>query len=154
MYEKILLPVDDLNSAGLAFSNAKSIAGSTGAEVVLLHIVSKEPVIMTDDQMGGATATAMAMEISEEEEAAHVLDETAKYETVANDLSGSGVKFSSQIVVGNAHDEIVRAVTDRDIDLVIISTHGRRGMARTLLGSVADEVMKDVEVPVMVVRRT
>ena len=80
--------------------------------------------------------------------AVHALEEAAA------EISPDGANITTEVAVGNAHEEIVRVVKDEGIDLVIISTHGRRGVSRALLGSVADEVIHDVGVPVMVVRRS
>jgi nucleotide-binding universal stress UspA family protein len=155
MYGKILLPVDDLDSAGLAISNAKTLAGSTGAKVILLHIVSPEnPLVIHDDHLGGVHAAAEIVEIAQHDEAVHEREQKEIFDAAARDNSTDGVEFSAIVIVGNAHNEISKVVSEQGIDLVIISTHGRRGVSRAVLGSVADEVMRDVDVPVMVVRRS
>lgn len=155
MYEKILLPIDEFETAGHAVSNAKMIATSTGAEIVLLHVVMPEnPLVTHDEHIGGLHAAAEVVEIARQDEAEHVEQQKQVLQAAVDNLSTDGVSVSGQVVVGSAHEEIVRAVKEQGIDLVIISTHGRRGVSRAFLGSVADEVIHDVEVPVMVVRRS
>ncbi|NQW19774.1 MAG: universal stress protein [Chloroflexi bacterium] len=155
MYGKILLPVENIESAGLAISNAKQIVGSGCAEVILFHVVSPEtPPVMLHDHIGGVQAAAELFEVAQCAEAKNVEDQTAIIQITAEELSSAGLSVSSQVVVGKASVEIVRAVLEQEIDLVIISTRGRRGVSRAFLGSVADEVMRDVDIPVMVVRRS
>jgi nucleotide-binding universal stress UspA family protein len=73
MYGKILLPVDDLESAGLAISNVKEIAGSNGTEVILFHVVSPEkPIVMHDGHIGGVQAAADVYEAVKHDEARKV----------------------------------------------------------------------------------
>jgi nucleotide-binding universal stress UspA family protein len=155
MYGKILLPVDDLESAGLAISNVKEIVGTSGAEVILLHVVSPEkPIVMHDEHIGGVQAAADVYEAAQHDEAQNVEEQTANMEAAVRELAATGLTASSQVIVGNAPAEIIRVATEQSVDLVIISTHARRGVSRAFLGSVADEVMRDLEIPVMVVRRS
>lgn len=155
MYGKILLPVDDLESAGLAIANAKEIAGSNGTEVILFHVVSPEnPLVMHDEHIGGVQAAADVYEAAQHDEARNVSEQSETMQAAAEEISATGVKASSQVVVGNPSAEVIKAVGDQNVDLVIISTHARRGVSRAFLGSVADEVMKELEIPVMVVRRS
>lgn len=155
MYGKILLPVDDLESAGLAIANAKEVVGSSGTELILFHVVSPEnPLVMHDEHIGGVQAAADVYEAAQHDEAKHVEEQAANMQAAAEEVTATGVSATSQVVVGNAPAEIIRAVNEQGIDLVIISTHARRGVSRAFLGSVADEVMKEIQVPVMVVRRS
>jgi nucleotide-binding universal stress UspA family protein len=155
MYGKILLPVDDLESAGLAISNAKEIVGSSGTEVILFHVVSPEnPLVMHDEHIGGVQAAADVYEAAQYDETKHVADQSETMQAAAEEISATGINATSQVVVGSAPAEIAKAAIDQSVDLVIISTHARRGVSRAFLGSVADEVMKELEVPVMVVRRS
>jgi len=155
MYEKILVPVDDIESAGLALTNAKDLAKATGASLVLLHVVTPDhPLVISDDHIAGVHAAAAVVEQAQQDESVHLANQQAKLQTAAAEISSDGVTVSAEAVLGNAHDEIVRVVKDSGISLVILSTHGRRGISRALLGSVADEVVHDVDVPVMLVNRS
>ncbi len=155
MYGKILLPVDDLESAGLAISNVKQIVGSSNAEVILLHVVSPEkPLVMHDEHIGGVQAAVDVYEAAQHDEAHNVEEQSANMKSGAEELAATGINASSQVIVGNPPAEIIRTATEQGVDLVVISTHGRRGVSRAFLGSVADEVMRDLEIPVMVVRRS
>ena len=155
MYGKILVPVDDIESAGLALTNAKGLAKATGASIVLLHVVTPEhPLVATDEHLAGVHAAAAVVEQAQKDESVHLADQQSKLQAAADEISSDGVSVTAEAVLGNAHDEIVKAVKGSDVGLVILSTHGRRGVSRAFLGSVADEVVHDVDVPVMLVNRS
>lgn len=59
--------------------------------------------------------------------------------------------FDTKVVIGNPQEEILRYVKERSIDLIIMSTHGRKDLNRTLIGSVADHVVKYAAVPVVTI---
>lgn len=155
MYGKILVPVDDIESAGLALTNAKNIAKATGSSLILLHVVTPEnPLVISDEHLAGVHAAAAVIEQAQRDESVRLADQEAKLQAVADELTSDGVSTSAEAVIGNAHDEIVRAVKDSGAGLVILATHGRRGVSRAFLGSVADGVVHDVDVPVMLVNRS
>ncbi len=155
MYKKILVPVDDFKSADFALTNAKAIAKATGASVVLLHAVTPDhPLVATDEHVAGVHAAAAVVEQAKKDEAAHLANQQEKLQVEADKLAAEGISASAEAVLGNARDEIIRAVKTSGIDMVILATHGRRGVSRAFLGSVADEVIHDVDVPVLVVDRT
>jgi universal stress protein A len=56
------------------------------------------------------------------------------------------------VVHGMPADEIIRAAKDRDVDLIVIATHGRTGLTHLLMGSTAERVVRHVHCPVLVVR--
>ena len=155
MYEKILVPVDYIESAGLALTNAKDLAKATGASLVLLHVVTPEhPLVISDDHVAGVHAAAAVVEQARQDESVQLANQQSKLQALADEISADGVPTSAEVVLGSAHDEIVRVVKDSGISLVVLCTHGRRGVSRALLGSVADQVVHDVDVPVMLVNRS
>jgi len=67
------------------------------------------------------------------------------------DHLNSSLRLKIKVVIGDPADEIIDYITAEDISLVIIGTHGRRGLDRAIFGSVADRVLRFSPVPVMVV---
>ena len=63
-----------------------------------------------------------------------------------------GIKVTGKVVVGYAPEEILKSVKEEEIDLVIMGTHGRRGINLIIFGSVAEQVVKSSPVPVLTVR--
>ncbi|NQW20115.1 MAG: universal stress protein [Chloroflexi bacterium] len=155
MYRKILVPIDDIESAGLALSNATDLSKAIGASVVLLHVVTPDhPLVIGDESVAGVHAAAAIVEQARHDESIHLAEQQSKLQSVVDGLVADGISASAEVVLGHAHEEIVRVVKHSGIDLVILSTHGRRGVSRALLGSVADQVVHDVDVPVMLVDRS
>jgi universal stress protein A len=120
-----------------------------------MHVVTPDnPLLTHDEHMAGVDAALQIVEMAQKDEQAHFEAEKAEFQTAIDSLDSEGVDASLLVISGNAHNEIVRVVNELDVDLVILSTHGRRGVSRALLGSVADEVVHEVGVPVMIVRRS
>ena len=63
-----------------------------------------------------------------------------------------GIKATGEVMVGYASDEILGKAKKDNVDLIIMGTHGRKGIDRILFGSVAEKVVKNSEVPVLTIR--
>ncbi len=70
-------------------------------------------------------------------------------ETFANEYFGGYPNTKPKVVVGDAAEEILRYITSEDIDIVVMGTHGRKGLDRIFFGSVANTVIKKAQAPVM-----
>ena len=64
----------------------------------------------------------------------------------------AGLTVVTEVVEGNPHEEILEFVAEHDIDMVVMGTHGRTGLDRALMGSVAERVVRRSPVPVLTVR--
>jgi len=79
---------------------------------------------------------------------------TEAVEAIAAQAEDAGVTAETAIETGIVHRSIVDYVDNEDIDLVVMGTHGRTGVGRFLLGSVAEKVIRTADAPVMTVRAT
>jgi nucleotide-binding universal stress UspA family protein len=142
---KILLPTDFSGCANYALPYAAAIARATGARVVCLHVV--EPVVPAIGYTGLADPMPVA-DISEQ------LEDSAERElprlTDCEELNG--LEVEEAIVHGDAAAEIVRVAGERDVDLIVISSHGRTGLGRMIFGSTAEAVVRHAGCPVLVVK--
>ncbi|MET0341308.1 MAG: universal stress protein [Polyangiales bacterium] len=135
----ILVPVDFSPLGAAAASYALTMAEERGARVCLLHVCGPE---MTVDMPVGADLRGM----DRAERSAHQrLEEIAQRQ-------GPRFRIDTQVEVGSAADEIVRAAERQHADLIVMGTHGRGGVRRALLGSVAESVLRIAPCPVLVVR--
>lgn len=143
-YKKILVPLDGSDWAEKALPHASRIARNHGAELVLLTAYQK-PMHEYQDQMALANVT----EISDQ-----IRGRANNYMVgLRNNLRSEGLKVSYVIVEGRPPAvTICDFVEEEGVDLVIMSTHGRTGLARFLFGSVAQKVLQTVRVPVMLIR--
>ncbi|MBA7643518.1 hypothetical protein ES703_51249 [subsurface metagenome] len=71
---------------------------------------------------------------------------------MADGLKGKGITTSSEVRVGTAAEEIIKAADEAKADLVAMSTHGRSGFRRWAFGSVTDKVLRAGKVPVLMAR--
>lgn len=142
---RILLPTDFSACANYALPCAAKIARTTGAAVICLHVI--EPVVPAVGYTGLTEPLPLA-DISGqlEDSAEKELPRLAECE----ELAGLGVE--ELIVHGDAAAEIVRIATERKVDLIVISSHGRAGLGRILFGSTAEAVVRHALCPVLVVK--
>jgi nucleotide-binding universal stress UspA family protein len=139
---KILVPLDGSELAASVLPFAADLAKSLGASVVLFHSVI-EPVMTYPGTEAIFDATArLEMETG-----------ARKFLTsAASDFAAQGLKADILTNFGHATDGIVWAAERESADAIVMSTHGRSGLGRMVLGSVADSVVRRTSLPVIVVR--
>jgi len=142
---KILVPLDGSQLSASVLPFAGDLAKPLGATIVLFHSVV-EPVLTYP----GAEAIGFDTHVLEEKESGAQNFLSA----AANDLAAGGVKAATIATIGNATDGIVWAAEREGAGLIVMSTHGRSGIGRVVLGSVADAVVRRTSLPVIIVRPT
>jgi nucleotide-binding universal stress UspA family protein len=141
----LLLPTDFSECANYALSYASDFAREAGASIICVHVI--EPVVPTVGYSGVTEPLPMA-DISEqlEDSATRELPKIAQHEACA------GLAVEEVIAHGDAASEIVRVAKERQVDLIVISSHGRTGLGRMLFGSTAEQVVRHAPCPVLVVK--
>src|ERR1700682_4743447 len=142
---KILLPTDFSGCATYALSYAAAIARATRATIICVHVV--EPIVPAVGYTGLAEPMPIA-DISEqlEDSAERQLPQLAECEEF------NGLDVEEVIVHGDAAAEIVRVAGEREVDLIVVSSHGRTGLGRILFGSPAEAGGRPASCPVLVVK--
>lgn len=142
---KVLLPTDFSGCANYALFYAASIARATGATIICVHVV--EPIVPAVGYTGLAEPMPIA-DISEqlEDSAERELPQLAECEEF------DGLDVEEVIVHGDPAAEIVRVAAEREVDLIVVSSHGRTGLGRILFGSTAEAVVRHASCPVLVVK--
>lgn len=146
MFDTILVPVDENTLSLRAVTTAVALAEAHAAKVVLLHVALPLPAY--------TSAPAVAMELPPES----LRGAAERHGNEVLDGFRARVpeeRFSAAILRharGSVWEEIVDAAADTGVDLIVMGTHGRDGVARALMGSVAERVARHAEVPVMLVR--
>ncbi len=145
MYKKILVPLDGSALAENALAPVIELAQCTQAQIVLLRVMLA-PIyeyVVVDPMMAPILP----------EDAEPNRQEIRKYlESVAGGLREKGLRVTIQVCEGPVADAILDCAARIHADLIAMSTHGRSGVARWLLGSVADRVVQAADVPVLLVR--
>lgn len=146
MYQRILVPVDGSDCANRGLSEAMSLAHVTGARIRLVHVVDEPLVAIGADVAAGAAEDLVAVA---REAARQVLADATDKVRLA------GIQVSDVLLDsfdGRVCDLVTGAAKTWSADLVVMGTHGRRGVGRMLLGSDAEEVLRLSPVPVLLVR--
>ena len=144
MYKKILVTLDGSEYAESSLEHAKAIAsGCSVPEVVLFGVVEPIPQVAEFGYMSGDLA------VQAEKQALDWLKEyLAK---AAGKLGTAGLTVRWAVARGRAADEILDYAAKSNVDLIIMTTHGRSGIARWALGSVADRVVRHAMAPVLTI---
>ena len=140
MYDHILVPTDGSTGVERAVKHAVELAETHDATLHALYVVNT------------ASYSSMPMETSWE----HIRDMLgeegeAALERVQELAAEADVPVESHVVDGSPSKEIVQYAEREDCDLVVMGTHGRGGIDRLLLGSVAERVVRSSRVPVLTV---
>jgi nucleotide-binding universal stress UspA family protein len=138
MYEDILLPYDGSEGAAEVLHHASEIAHWADATIHVLYVADT-----TRDSVTVIEGHAVDALVREGED---IVEEAAKT------LDTLGVPYSTDVVQGNPAPGIVEYAERYDQDLVVMPTHGRKGISRYLIGSVSEKVVRLSSVPVLTVR--
>mgnify|MGYP006272129111 CR=1 FL=1 len=140
MYDEILLPSDGSPAADVALDHALDVAATSDARLHVLYVVDQSAV---DGLVSGSELVAAALE----------REGTETIERLEQAAIDRGVDVVTNVLSGRPVQTILDYVTDNEIDLVVMGTHGRRGLDRFLLGSVTERVVRGADVSVLVVRQ-
>ena len=147
MWKTILVPHDFSSCANHAAALARDVARVHGARVILLHVAELPPMLgpgatVVPDE-GGAPINVKDYAMRSAE---------AHLEDLCNRLRVDGVDVSGVATLGNVASEIADCTKRENVDLVVMGTHGRTGLAHVVLGSVTEKVVRHSTVPVLTVR--
>lgn len=145
-YKRILVPVDGSRASQRGLREAIRLARGQKASLQLVHVVDEHTVLVSGAEVGPYMTTLM---LKLREQGRHVL---RKAETQAR---RSGLKCTGVLLEAQdrpAADLIVRQARKSRADLIVIGTHGRRGLRRLIMGSDAEQIVRSAPVPVMLVR--
>lgn len=148
MYRHILVAIDDSDTSNKALQEAIALAKLHEADLEIAHAIDEHLVHVFNAR--GDTATSV-------HELKHVL--VAGGEDVLGRATGqaeaAGIRAKTRLLRGHgqhADDLIATAVEDSRADLLVVGSHGRRGVRRLLLGSVAENLVRKVGISVLIVR--
>ena len=141
MYKKILVPLDGSQLAETVLPHARALAKSEGAEIVLLRVaVTPDESLFTRNPAEGSNI----VKLIEEEAQDYMQAEISK-------LKKKRVKVSGITREGPIPETILDVAEETHADIIAMSTHGRSGIQRWLMGSVAERVVHFSPIPVMLI---
>ncbi len=147
MYKRILVATDGSTLSKKAVANAITLAATCGAELVALKVVPRYPQTYFEGSIPLSAAEIGRIEKQWTDAAAENLASVQKAAS-AKGVSCKGVTVKSDVV----SDAIIGAAKKHKADLIVMASHGRKGIKRLLLGSETQQVLTHSHTPVLVLR--
>ncbi|MBP7352320.1 MAG: universal stress protein [Comamonas sp.] len=145
MFKHILVPVDGSDTSLHAVAKAAGLAKAFGSEVTAVYVLDPYPFT----GVGADFAYGQAQYLS-----AATAEANTALEAVKKQMDEAGVAVKTMVGEGHAvHEGIVRVADSVGADLIVMGSHGRRGLEKLVLGSVAQRVLSAARIPVLVVRQ-
>jgi nucleotide-binding universal stress UspA family protein len=141
--DRVLVPMDGSDLSLSVLPYVEGIAKALGASLVLFSAVAP-PQTYTGVEIGAIPATSLIDEMMAQNQ--QFLTDLAK------EIEGRGLKARSVVTTGYPVSEIVRAAQEVEAGLIAVATHGRSGVNRWIMGSVADGVVRRSALPCLIVR--
>jgi nucleotide-binding universal stress UspA family protein len=131
MYERVLVPLKRDSNDETVIEHAASLARLSGGSLTLLHVVHSHSL----------------------DESAYMAEDAAAYlDSWAQRLAARGLDVQAQVVQGEPADAINKSAEELGVDLIVMATHGHSELRHVLAGSVTEDVVRNGEVPVLLVR--
>jgi nucleotide-binding universal stress UspA family protein len=146
MYQRILVPTDGSSTSERGLKEAIALAKLSGGRIRLLHVVDAMSVAIGAD--GFASYSAELLPLLHD-----AGNEILRRARGSVEAAGVAVDFTlREVLSGRVADQVVEEAAAWKADLIVIGTHGRRGVRRLILGSDAEQVLRAANVPVLLVR--
>jgi nucleotide-binding universal stress UspA family protein len=147
MYKKILAPIDGSPISNLGLNEAIKLAKDQGAKLRLFHLVDEYIAVSSPDGVAFSNTDDLLESLRQ---GGKKIIEKAEALARRNGLTPESVMLES--FGGRAADFIVQQANKWGADLIVLGTHGRRGVKRLVMGSDAEQVVRTTPVPVLLVR--
>lgn len=143
MYQQILVPVDGSPTSLAAVRHAVALAQACKAGLFFVHVIDTYPFLGVGADYAVGQAEYLAAATANANGALQAAQQIAE---------AAGLACESAAVEGHAEDDILNTADACDADLIVMGSHGRRGIEKLLLGSVTQRVLQAARIPVTVVR--
>ena len=144
-YQNILFPVDGSETSYAAVAQAAELAKAFGGKITVVQVLALDPYIAAE--YISATQTNDLIERARTSVLKTLEEAAAKF-------SDLGIPVEAKLLEGQVvHREIIKEAETSKADLIVIGSHGRTGLKRLFLGSVAQSVLGEAHIPVLVVRQ-
>lgn len=147
MYKKILVATDGSTLSKKAVTSAIELAALSGATLVALKVVPRYPQSYFEGGLALQAAEVSRVEKQWAEEGQAIVD-AVQQQAEAVGVKAKGVTMKSDLV----SEAIIATAKKNKCDLIVMSSHGRRGVKRLLLGSETQQVLTHTHIPVLVLR--
>ncbi len=147
MYQRILVPTDGSTLSKRAVTSAIAQAAATGAELVALYVVPRYPISYFEGGSSVSDSEVARAEKQWTDKGQAVVDQVRKA-AKAEGVNATGVLANSDLVA----ESVIATAKKHRCDLIVMASHGRKGIKRILLGSETQHVLTHSKLPVLVLR--
>ncbi|SFQ59979.1 Nucleotide-binding universal stress protein, UspA family [Variovorax sp. OK605] len=146
MYQRILVPVDGSSTSNRGLSEAIQLAKITGGRLRLVHVIDELSFALSMDAYSGYTGDWL----KELRASATTLLEKGRAQAAAEGVAADVVLCDT--FKGTVNDQVIAQAVSSQAQLIVLGTHGRRGLGRWVMGSSAEHILRLSPVPVLLVR--
>jgi nucleotide-binding universal stress UspA family protein len=142
--KKILVPTDFSGPSAIALKYARALAQAFQGALEVVHVIEDPVAHAWAAEVYVASLPGLYEELEREVR--------GRLQQLVTSLEQEGVTVRGTLMKGNAFIEIIRFAREQEVDLIVMGTHGRSGVAQMLMGSVAEKVVRKAPCPVLTVR--
>ncbi|MEP6789997.1 MAG: universal stress protein [Ramlibacter sp.] len=146
MYQRILVPVDGSPTSSAGLAEAIKLAKLTGGRLQLVHVIDEMPMILGAEGYGSMATDLIGIM----KEGGQTILDTARALAEKSGIQVEACLFDN--LNGRLSEHVARQALQWKADLIVLGTHGRRGVERMVLGSGAEQILRSSPVPVLLVR--
>lgn len=143
-YQKILVAIDDSEISANVIQQAAQLAKALNSQITLVQVMTLDPYL-ADAYLRMGQSNELIERVR-----SYVQENLTKAQKQFEEL---GQTVATQVLEGfSVHEEIIKAAQNLEVDLIIMGSHGRTGFKKFILGSVAQKVLGESHIPVLIVR--
>ena len=143
-YQKILVAIDDSEISANVIQQAAQLAKALNSQITLVQVMTLDPYL-ADAYLRMGQSNELIERVR-----SYVQENLTKAQKQFEEL---GQTVATQVIEGfSVHEEIIKAAQNLEVDLIIMGSHGRTGFKKFILGSVAQKVLGESHIPVLIVR--
>ena len=139
----ILCPIDFSESSENTLRYACSIAAKSKARLLIVHVFDASPMLLVESTSNGVTPEPVDKREREDRERLNRIVPTS-----------ANLVFERRFLTGNAENEILALAKREKADLIVMGSHGRTGLYRMLMGSIAEGVLRGADCPVLILKQS
>lgn len=144
LYQHILVPIDGSETSMIAMKEAIKLGKALNSKITVVQVMALDPYIADAYVKTGQTNDLI------ERTRTYLLD---ILEQAQQEFANEGITVETKLLEGFVvHEEIIQAAQDLNVDLIVMGSHGRTGVRKLVLGSVAQKVLGESHIPVLIVR--
>ena len=143
--KKILYATDYSKASSRALAEAVKLAKQNHAELLVVHVIEPTPFVAGEEEFSSAEMYTKLDDLAKQEAQASMSKLIAR-------LKKMKAKAQGLLFKGSVHDQIVKVAKSKKVDMIVIGTHGRTGLSKLFMGSVAGKVVSSANCPVLTVR--